>query len=235
MVLLTSRRSLVLPHAVRFALLAVGGLLLGHEAAYAVQYGVGAGFTQAMAEGGHGYWPMFSTLALSALLLLLGRAAWRLAQLHVARVGERQETARPASIDQWSATAPRSYRRELIGLWPPLFGVVAVAYAIQENVEHFTSHGHVPGLEPLIGTTAPFALPVLALVTLGLAAVGALLRWRIATLEAHLAQARARHPPRSHAGQRPAPDWAVLGAVRATFWSLIRQGPERAPPRSRST
>jgi hypothetical protein len=231
MVLQTSRRSLVVPHAIRFGLLALGGLLLGHEAVYALQYGVGAGFTQAMASGDHGYWPIFSTVALSALLLLLARSGWQLAQLHGARASD--DPARPARLRGPVAppTALRTYPRELLGLWPPLFGVVAVGYTIQENLEHFTSHGHVPGLEPIIGPAAPLALPILALVTLALAAVGALLRWRIATLEARLARTRALHPVRARAGRRPAQAWTVVGAIRATFWSLIRQGPVRAPPR----
>jgi hypothetical protein len=246
MVLQTSRRSLVVPHALRFGLLALGGLLLGHEAVYTVQYGIGAGLTQAMASGGHAYWPIFSTLALSALLVLLARSAWQLTQLRLARASD--DAARPAAERGPAGkrvgtggtpptapliappTAPRTYPRELLALWAPLFGVVAIGFTILENLEHFTSHGHVPGLEPIIGPAVPLALPILALVTLALATIGALLRWRIATLEARLARARAGHPARAHADRRPAQAWAVVGAIRATFWSLIRQGPVRAPP-----
>ena len=242
MVLQTSRRSLVVPHALRFGLLALGGLLLGHEAIYALQYGIGAGFTQAMAGGGHGYWPLFSTIALSALLLLLLRSGYQLARLRLAwasddaarPTGQRGPASKPHGAAGHPQPAARTYRRELLGLWPPLFGVVAIGYTIQENLEHFTNHGHVPGLEPLLGPAAPLALPILGLVTLVLAAVGALLRWRIATLEARLARARAAHPARTRADRRPAQAWTLVGAVRATFWSLIRPGPVGAPPGPRS-
>lgn len=250
MVLQTSRRSLVVPHAVRFGLLALGGLLLGHQAAYAVQYGIGAGLTQAMATGGHGYWPIFSTLALSALLLLLSRSTWRLVPLrgdgpsagapraaaegHPAGLPRARHGPRPTDPPTAPPTVPRTYRRELLALWPPLFGVVAIGFTIQENLEHVTSHGHVPGLEPILGPSAPLALPILALVTLALAAVGALLRWRVATLEARLARSRTAQSASARTARRPAPAWTVVGAIRATFWSLIRQGPVRAPPRLRS-
>ena len=231
MVIRTSRRSLTVPHAVRFALLALGGLLLGHEAVYAVYYGLGAGLAQAMSAGGHDtYWPMFSTLALSGLLLLLTRGVWRLSRL---RTDASQPDAQGPALGPRSTAQVRSYRQELRAIWPALFAVVAVAYLVQENLEHLLGHGHLPGLAPLIGPEAPLALPVLAAVTLALAALGALLRWRIAVLEARLALLERRRHPRPRHQLRPAARWVLLGAVRATFWSLVRQGPVRAPPAAR--
>jgi hypothetical protein len=225
MVLLASRRSFVRLHVLRFALLALGSLLAGHQAVYVAQYGDGAALTQAMTAGGHdGYWGLFTTVALSGLLLLLIRSAWRLVAL------------RWASAAAGSVGLPhppghvRSYRRELLLLWPPLFGTVAIAYGVQENIEHLIAQGHLPGFAPLVGAEAPLALPILGLVTLAFAVVGALVRWRIAVLEARVLSAPQAPPRWSRSAQRPLVGWAFVGAMRATFWSLVRQGPVRAPP-----
>ena len=42
MVVVASRRSFLFLHVARFALLALGGLLIGHQAVYVAQYGDGA-------------------------------------------------------------------------------------------------------------------------------------------------------------------------------------------------
>ncbi len=224
MVLLASRRSFLLLHVVRFALLGLGGLLVGHQAVYMAQYGDGAVLAQAMTSGGHdGYWGTFTTVALSGLLLLLLRTAWRLIELRRDTAGVVRDTtdARPA----------RAYARELLRLWPPLFGTVAVAYLIQENIEHLVAQGHLAGFSPIVGAGAPLALPILGLVTLAFALVGALVRWRIAVLEALVRFARG-HTRWRVGAVRPVTRWTLVGAIRATFWSLARQGPVRAPPSS---
>ena len=176
-----------------------------------------------MTAGGHdGYWSTFTTVALSGLLLLLLRSAWRLVEL-------RRDTAGMCAI---RASQPaRAYGRELLRLWPPLFGTVAVAYLIQENIEHLLAQGHLAGFSPIVGAEAPLALPILGLVTLAFALVGALIRWRIAVLEARVRAARAR-TRWSVGADRLHTSWTLVGAIRATFWSLARQGPVRAPPPS---
>ena len=224
MVLLASRRSFLFLHVMRFAMLALGGLLIGHQAVYVAQYGDGAALGQAMTSGGHdGYWTTFTTVALSGLLLLLLRSAWRLHEL-------RRDTAgiAPDPRDQLRA---RAYARELLRLWPPLFGTVAVAYLIQENLEHLVAQGHLAGFSPIVGSQAPLALPILGLVTFAFAVVGALVRWRIAVLEARVRAARARSRW-AVVADRLHTSWALVGAISATFWSLARQGPVRAPPRA---
>ena len=105
-----------------------------------------------------------------------------------------------------------------------------MAYLVQENVEHLVAQGHLPGFAPLVGAEAPLALPILGLVTLAFAVVGALVRWRIAVLEARALATSTARPRWSRTAQRPHVGWAYVGAVRATFWSLVRQGPVRAPP-----
>lgn len=223
MVLFASRRSFLLLHVVRFALLALGGLLVGHQAVYVSQYGDGAALGQAMASGGHdGYWTTFTTVALSGLLLLLLRSAWRLVEL-------RRDTA-GLTPQAPEGPPPRAYGRELLRLWPPLFGTVAVAYLIQENLEHLIAQGHLAGFSPLVGAQAPLALPIMGLVTLAFAVFGALVRWRIAVLEARVRAARARIRWSAGEPHRLVAAWTLVGAIRATFWSLARQGPVRAPP-----
>jgi hypothetical protein len=222
MVLVASRRSFWRLHVLRFGLLALGGLLVGHQAIYVAQYGDGAALAQAMTAGGHdGYWGVFTTVALSGLLLLLLRSAWRVLEL-------RRATA-PAAMAAPPPSAALSYRRELLRLWPPLLGAVSVAYLVQENLEHLGAQGHLAGFSPLVGAAAPFALPILGLVTLVFALVGALLRWRIAVLQARATAVAAARRWVARA-TRPLVDWTLVGAIRATFWSLARQGPVRAPP-----
>ncbi len=223
MVLLASRRSYLFLHVVRFALLALGGLLIGHQAVYIAQYGEGAALSQAMTSGGHDtYWTTFTTVALSGLLLLLLRSTWRLVELRSETAG----FAMPAP----ERDRARAYGRALVRLWPPLFGTVAIAYLIQENIEHLAAQGHLAGFSPLVGAQAPLALPILGLVTLAFAVIGALVRWRIAVLEARVRAARARIQWSVRHVDRPVGRWALVGAIRATFWSLARQGPVRAPP-----
>jgi hypothetical protein len=223
MVLLASRRSCLLLNVARFTLLALGGLLVGHQAVYVAQYGKGAALTQAMTSSGHdGYWTAFTTVALSGLLLLLLRSAWRLVEL-------RHDTTGPA-LQPPEGQRARAYRRELLRLWPPLFGTVTVAYLIQENIEHLVAQGHLAGFSPLVGVQAPLALPILGLVTLAFAIVGALVRWRIAVLEARARAARTRIRWLAGGADRLIVRWSLVGAIRATFWSLARQGPVRAPP-----
>jgi len=222
MVLQASRSSWLRLHVLRFTLLSLGALLIGHQAVYLAQYGDGAALTAAMTSGGHdGYWGTFTTVALSGLLLLLLRAGWRVLELR------RDAAALPA--------APRvvpemhGYPRELLRLWPPLFGTVAVAFLIQENIEHLGMQGHLAGFSPLVSAQAALALPILGLVTLAFAVVGALVRWRIAALEARIRAVRARNRWWASV-DRSIVDWTLVGAIRATFWSLARQGPVRAPP-----
>ena len=141
MVVVASRRSFLFLHVARFALLALGGLLIGHQAVYVAQYGDGAALAEAMTSGGHdGYWSTFTTVALSGLLLLLLRTAWRLVELRRDAAGIVRDTS--------DAHPGRAYGRELLRLWPPLFGTVAVAYLIQENIEHLVAQGHLAGFSP---------------------------------------------------------------------------------------
>ena len=118
-----------------------------------------------------------------------------------------------------------------MGLWAPLFGLVAVAFAIQENVEHLAGHGHLIGLGALGGPEYPLALPVIALVTLVAAALGAVVRWRIGVLEARLAGRLPLGERQGGLAARRAPArWAEVAAVRVHAGFLVRLDAGRAPP-----
>ncbi len=210
--------------AVRLAMLGLVSVAIAHDAIFTAQYGFGAAFARAMQDGGHdGYWPVFSMVAVVAATVLGLRAAVRIGRLSVVDRSTRLVTAEPGSCQ-------RGYRRELIGLWPPLLALVTVAFTVQENVEHLAGHGHVIGLGALTGPEYPLALPVLALVTLAAASVGALVRWRITVLTARLAG----RPPvvrrRRLGARRPSPRWTDVAAIRAHAWFLVRLDAGRAPP-----
>jgi hypothetical protein len=234
MVLLTDRRrSRTLPW-LRLAALLPLSLLLGHEAVFALQFGIGDGLRQAMSAGGHDhYWTAFTVVitALSAGLFL--REVARAARLQ-GRLRELRRSAPTASGGSGPAstlTARGAWRAEFRSIWPSLFAISAAGFTIQENLEHLAA-GQVPhGLGSLIGGEHPLALPILALVSGAIAAIGALIRWRVRTLEARVAAARAGTGRRRHPRAIvPAREWPAIGALRAEAWFLVRLLAGRAPP-----
>ena len=111
-----------------------------------------------------------------------------------------------------------------------------VLFGVQENIEYLAAHGDVIGIEALVGPYAPLAIPVLALVTLALAAIGGLVRWRIAVLEARIARSlsRARYLLDHLA---PPPEWRTIHAAAPASLdaSPSRCGPSPAPDPPRLT
>jgi hypothetical protein len=234
-VLTDRRRARALPW-VRLAALVPVSMLVGHELVFALQYGVGNGLQAAMAAGGHdNYWTAFTVVisALSAGLLAreVARAARLRSRLRELRGhGQLAPAAAPAAGSADSSVA--AWRAEFRRIWPPLFALTAVGFTVQENLEHMAAGQAPHGLGSLIAGEHPLALPILALVSAAIAGLGALVRWRIRSLEARVAEAiraastRHRHP-RSLA---PAPEWPPIGALRAHAWFLVRLLAGRAPP-----
>jgi hypothetical protein len=110
--------------------------------------------------------------------------------------------------------------------WARLLAVVAIGFAVQENIEHLIGHSHAPGLGALIGPEYPLALPIIALITGVAALVAAILGQTESALLAVIADAMrrilARAPRRI---LRPPPRLvAVLIAPLAGAWA------GRAPP-----
>ena len=99
-------------------------------------------------------------------------------------------------------------------------------------MEHVASGHAWPGLWVLSAPGYPLALPVLALVTGLLAALGGWIRWQQATMLRRLRAARAadrRHPV--HA-DHPHGRWTLLAALLAHRWLLVRGDAGRGPPAS---
>jgi len=234
MVVVTDRRRARTLPWLRLAALLPLSLLVGHEAVFALQFGIGDGLRAAMSAGGHdNYWTAFTVVITALSGLLLAREVARAARLRARlRALDRGSTAAATMPNVGDAAGSRSWRAEFRAIWPLLFAITAAAFTIQENLEHL-AQGQVPhGLGSLVGAEHPLAVPVLALVSAAVAALGALVRWRIRSLEARVAAAsRAAAAPRRHPrATAPAPEWPVLGALRGHAWFLVRLLAGRAPP-----
>ncbi len=235
----TSRPAVRAMRRIRFCLLALVALFAAHDAVFLAEYGFGETFAAAMRQTGHdAYWPAYMLLASAAAALLAASTAVRIGRLRrrlaasvvlgaLVPLGHAPPGAGARRV--LVADAP-SYRRELMGLWIRLLAVVLVGFVLQENIEH-APHGHVPGLGVLAGPENPLALPALVAVTLLLAVVGALVRWRIAVLEIRLRRA-ATYGSRAAGlrARRPAAGWWIAATVVAHHWTIARQDPGRAPP-----
>jgi hypothetical protein len=200
----------------RLAFWALAGLALfvSHDATFLAQIGPGQALVAELRTAGHGYWTSASLL-LIAVSVVAGASTWRRLR-HLRR--------RASSLGAGPARN-RSFGRRFTSAWGRLAALVAVAFAVQENVEHLIAHGHAPIAGVLVGPEYPLALPVIGLVTAIAAvlvalvtrrqeelvtAIGAALRWR-----ARAPRLRARPPQRL-----PSPARSVLA----------RRGAGRAPP-----
>ena len=90
------------------------------------------------------------------------------------------------------------------------------------------AHGHLLGLDPLIADSG-MALPMLALISLGLSVLGALLRWRVAVLRARTASP-VHEARRTVTSQVVAGRWRTVGALAPRQWMTDRLDAGRAPP-----
>ena len=207
----------------RLALLTLVALRIAHDAIYAVHFGVGHAFTAAMGDTHAVYWPMFTAVGIAAAIVLSSAAAIRLRRLG------RQAASRRGRITSVTVTPRPAYLPELARLWAALWLLVTLLYLGLENVEAVVASGHVLGFEPLAGADARMAIPILALVTFALAALGALVRWRIAVLQARIA-GRVHAPRRRAAASAPAREWDGIGALVRARWFVARPDAGRAPP-----
>lgn len=155
-----------IPTPIAFWALAGVALLLSHDAVFLVQLGPGEDLTQALRAAGHDYWG-WASLALALIGLATGVAA----VLHL-----RSLRLRASEL----LVAPIASRRALPGrfaaTWVRLFAVVVIGFVLQENAEHFISHGHLLGLNALLGPEYPLALPVIGLITALASMVAAVLQ-----------------------------------------------------------
>jgi hypothetical protein len=192
-------------------------LLVAHDAVFLVQRGPGQSLVAALREGGHAYWG-----AASAGLLAGGALAAIVWLLRIAALRSR------ARLRPMAPMPARGWGRRALGGWIRLFALVAITFAIQENVEHLAGHGHGIGLGALIGPEYPLALPVLAAVTGAAAMLIALVRHHEGELMRRLAAAPAWVGAASRMEGSRRQDRAVVrrGAPMSAHRAL------RAPPRS---
>ena len=135
--------------------------------------GCGGGLAQALAATGHGeLWSAVSVIALVA-------AAALVVPMLLRALGHEPHPSPHLVRTTRGQTLTPGLRDELGSLWPRLLKVTLVAYLIQENAERLATQGQIAGIDPLLGPQQPLAIPVIALVTLALAALGSLIRWRI--------------------------------------------------------
>lgn len=208
----------------RFASLAAVGALLAHDAVFTAQYGLGPANDAALARSAHAYWPAFTALTLLTAVVLAGGTVAATMELRrlLGGLPRVEDTTRPP----WSTG--------FLHLWPRLFSLVTMVFLVQENIEHVAAGGSLPGLWVLSAPEYPLAIPVLALVTGLLAAVGGWIRRQHATLVARLVAARAaaalaaarRRPHADHPHGR----WSLLAALLAHRWILARGLAGRGPP-----
>lgn len=201
-------------------MLALVALLSAHTAIYVAQFGTGDRFARAMAAGGHdGWWVPASLVVLGVGFLLLIQTLGGLAHL--------EDRARASGRDGAAGIVPVA--PEIRSIWGRLFPLVTILFLAQENLESLVAHGRLLGLDPLISDSG-IAVPMLALLTLGLSVLGALVRWRVAVLRARIAAPndRARRPvlARVVAGR-----WRTVGALAPRQWMTDRLDAGRAPPR----
>ena len=208
---------------VRLSVLTVVALLTAHTAIFAAQYGTGKRFAQTMSSSGHDVWWAPASVAVLAIgFVLLVQTVGGIAHLEL--------RARRTTNAESVVGAERPPIWSTIGsIWRALLPLVTVLFLVQENIEHLLSHGHLLGLEALGGPEYPLALPILAVVTLALSVLGALVRWRVSVL-------RARSTPIADGARRPiVPDaahgrWRTIGALAPWTWMSDRLDAGRAPP-----
>jgi len=192
-------------------------LLTSHNATFFVQLGPGQSLVRILRDTGHGYWGLASLA-----LLVIGVSAAILALLHLRKLERRAReiaaTGRPPGT--------RDYLARAALYWIRLFAVVGIAFLIQENLEHFGMHGHVPGLGALLGPEYPLALPVIGLIAL----IGGLIGGAVVAVERELlAVIESATPLRCARPPRRIPKPSIQhGPVRRS--PLARAAAGRAPP-----
>lgn len=164
--------------------LVLASLALSHHLIYLLAHGSGESYSRAMTEAGHDrYWTGFLLVValVSVVLTAVGvRQLRRLARLaaaaRVGNIGVRNE-----GVDR--------YVRLVVPLWTRLMILTTLAFLLQENIETASVGQAMPGVGVVSGEHA-VALPIIAAVSLVIAAVRALVRWRRDVLLARLRSVR---------------------------------------------
>ena len=200
----------------RLAFWALTGLALfvAHDAIYLAQIGPGETLAAALRTAGHGYWG-WASLALIAVAVIAAASIW-LRMRHLRR--------RASDLGATSGST-RPFARRFVVSWLQMAAMVAIGFAIQENLEHSLIHGHAPGLGALLGPEYPLALPVIGLISAIAASVATIVSRTQEALVLAIETALRRLARAPLAGPRPpARIAAAIGSV------LAHPGAGRAPP-----
>lgn len=205
-----------LPRPLLFWALGSLALLASHDLVYLVQVGPGEGLTRILREAGHGYWGPASLVVGAIGALTAGTTAIRLVRL--------RRTARALG-------APALPARQRLGsrwasAWVRLLTAVLLGFVLQENVEHWLTHGHLLGLGAVLGPEYPLAIPLIGAITALAASVLVLIGRVEGELLVRIASALAGKLRRP-SGRRPRPD---LGPARPRLSPLAGAAAGRAPP-----
>ncbi len=207
--------------AVAVVAMCLVALVLAHNLVFLAGYAYA--YRDALAQTGHGdAWSAAVTTVLAAGVACLLVAFWKLRRL----------TALARDLAPVSADAPStgSFVRRWLRLAWRLALVTALLFVVQENIEHFQIGEPLPGLGVLDSSEYPNAIPIIALVGLAVAFVGALFGWRFSTLLARIRKAGVRHPHASTTRPR------VTLEVDRRPGTLLGPGVAvRAPPLSTTT
>jgi hypothetical protein len=206
-----------------FAVMSLIALVIAHSAVFLLAYG--SGYDEALAHSGHdGAWGTAVAVVLAAAIGLLGLGAWRLHRLGVVARGlaARKRDLRPG---------PGGFARRLAWLWSFLAGSTTLLFVLQENLEHQHAGQALPGLGVLGSADYPHAALVIAAITLAVAFVVVLFRWRRDVLVARITEARATWPNAPRIARRRAPLW--IEHRHASI--VVHQVSGRAPPQLGTT
>jgi hypothetical protein len=130
---------------------------------------------------------------------------------------------RASTLGAEPISAP-SFGGRFVSSWWRLAAVVAIGFALQENVEHLITHGHAIGTGALVGPEYPLALPVIGLIGALAAAIATAVSGIQEALVVAIEAALRRLRPARRLIRRPAPVPSAIGSA------LTRPGAGRAPP-----
>jgi hypothetical protein len=180
-----------------FLALTLIALVVAHDLVFLLAYG--SGYGEALARSGHDRtWGTAVAVVLATALVLIGLGTWRLYRLGlIARALEDGEgVLRPGES---------VFVRRLVELWVRLATATTLLFVLQENLEHEHVGEGLPGLSVLGSAQYPNAAIVIAAITLAVAFVVGLFRWRRDVLVARIHAARKRwHVASPSVSPRPA-------------------------------
>jgi hypothetical protein len=206
-----------------FAATSLVALVIAHSVVFLLAYG--SGYDEALAHSGHdGAWGTAVAVVLAASIGLLGLGTWRLHRLGVVARGlaARKRDLRPGS---------GGFARRLARLWLCLTGSTTVLFVLQENLERLHVGQALPAFGVLGSAEYPYAALVIAAITLAVAFVVVLFRWRRDVLVARITAAGARWQEASRTARPRTPAWNELRHASI----VVHRVSGRAPPQLGTT